>query len=84
MQVKDKKYLANIFSRISKSVTTINEKIIAHQQGKTSVQELAAIAALEQLAMQHEILIVLAMLVTDPVLTAEPLPEFPKKIIGFN
>jgi hypothetical protein len=84
MHVKDRKYLANIFSRISGSVTSINEKIIAHRQGKASVQELLALAALEQLAMQHEILIVLAMLVTDPVLTAEPLPELPKKIIGFN
>lgn len=84
MHVKDKKYLANIFNRISKSVTTINEKIIAQRQGKTSVEELVAIAALEQLAMQHEILIVLAMLVTDPALAAESVPELPKKIIGFN
>jgi hypothetical protein len=34
--------------------------------------------------MQHEILIVLAMLVTDPTLATEQLPDLPKKIIGFN
>jgi hypothetical protein len=84
MHTKDKKYLANVFNRISTSVTTINEKIIAHQQGKASVEDVVANAALEQLSMQHEILILLAMLVTDPALAADPLPELPKKIIGFN
>jgi len=84
MQVKDKRYLANIFTRISTSVNTVNEKIIAHRNGKASIEELQTTFVSEQLSMQHEILIVLAMLVTDPALAADPLPELPKKIIGFN
>ena len=81
---KDKQYLANMFKRISASVTTVNAKIIAVQQKKISVEELLASVALEQLAMQHEALIVLATMVADPEITAEPLPELPKKIIGFH
>lgn len=84
MYVKDKQYLANIFKRISASVTTVNAKIIASQQKKISVEELLASVALEQLAMQHEALIVLATMVADPEMNAGPLPELPKKIIGFN
>jgi hypothetical protein len=84
MYVKDKQYLANIFKRISASVTTVNTKIIAAQQKKISVEELLASVALEQLAMQHEALIMLATMVADPEITAEPLPELPKKIIGFH
>jgi len=34
MQVTDKQFLVNIFSGISQSVTKVNEKIIARQQGK--------------------------------------------------
>ena len=84
MYVKDKRYLANIFRKISESVTTVNAKIIAAQQKKISVEELLTSVALEQLAMQHEALIVLATMVADPEITAEPLPEWPKKIIGFR
>lgn len=84
MHVKDKQYLANVFSRISASVDTVNEKITAHQNGKLSVDEFQATVALEQLAMQHETLIILAMLVADPALAAEPFPEIPKRTIGFN
>ena len=29
MYVKDKQYLGNVFNRISKSVTTVNAKVIA-------------------------------------------------------
>jgi hypothetical protein len=84
MQLKDRQYLANVFNRIRASVNTINEKIIAQRKGEATIEGLLATTALEQLAMQHEILIMLAMLVTDPELTSEPLPEFPKKIIGFS
>src|ERR1700739_956843 len=84
MYVKDKRYLANIYKRISTSVTTVNTKIIASQQKKISVEELLASVALEQLAMQHDTLIVLATMVADPEINSGPLPELPKKIIGFN
>lgn len=84
MQVKDKKYMLNIFKRISESVKTANEKILAQQQGKLSLEQLKATLALEQLGMQHEILIVLATMIFDPGTDTEPLPEMPKKIIGFN
>ena len=84
MQVKDKQYLANVFKRISASVTTVNEQIIAHQKGKTSVEELQTTAALEQLAMQHEMLVILAVMAFDPGTDAAVLPELPTKIIGFK
>lgn len=84
MHVKDKLFLANIFKRISASVTTVNARIIACQQKKISVEELHASVALEQLAMLHEALIVLATLVADPEINVEPLPELPKKLIGFQ
>jgi len=84
MQVKDKQYLANIFNRISASVKTVNDKIIANQQKKATVEEVMTTAALEQLAMQHEILLVLATMVFDPGTGPETLPEPPKKIIGFH
>jgi hypothetical protein len=83
MYVKDKLFLANIFKRISASVTTVNAKIIACQQNKISVEALQTSVALEQLAILHEALIVLAMLVADPEINAGPLPELPKKIVGF-
>jgi hypothetical protein len=83
MQVKDKQYIANIFDRISASVKTVNEKIIAHQQKRATVEELLATATLEQLTMQHEILIVLATMVFDPGTGPDTLPEPPRKIIGF-
>jgi hypothetical protein len=84
MQVKDKQYVANIFNRISKSVTNVNEKIMAQRLGKVTVDDVLATAALEQLAMQHEMLIVLAMLIFDPGTGSQELPELPKKIVGFN
>ena len=84
MQVKDKQFLVNIFNRVSASVVRVNEKIIAHQQNKLSVENLQATVALEQLAMQHEMLIALAMLVFDPGTGAMVLPDLPKKIMGFN
>ena len=84
MQVKDKQYVANIFNKISASVKTVNDKIIANQQKKASVEELIATAALEQLAIQHEILLVLATMIFDPGTGPETLPEPPKKIIGFH
>lgn len=84
MQVKDKQYLVNIFNRISASVKTVNEKIVAQQQKKATVEEVLVTAALEQLAMQHEMLIVLATMVFDPGTGPETLPEPPKKIIGFH
>ena len=84
MHVKDKQFLANIFNRISASVVKVNEKIIDHQQGKTSLEALLATTALEQLALQHEMLIVLATMVFDPGTGSEVLPELPKKILGFN
>ena len=84
MQVRDKQYLANIFSRISASVKTVNDKIIANQQKKATVEDVMATTALEQLAIQHEILIVLAMMVFDPGTGSEALPEPPRKIIGFH
>jgi hypothetical protein len=83
MYVKDKLFLANIFKRISASVTTVNAKIIACQQNEISVEALQTSVALEQLAILHEALIVLAMLVADPEINAGPLPELPKKIVGF-
>ena len=84
MQVKDKQYLVNVFSRISASVKTVNDKIVANQQKRATVEDLIATAALEQLAIQHEILIVLATMVFDPGTGSETLPELPKKIIGFH
>jgi len=84
VQVKDKQYLVNIFNRISASVKTVNDKIIANQQKKVTVEDLMATVALEQLAMQHEILIVLSTMVFDPGTGSETLPESPKKIIGFH
>jgi hypothetical protein len=84
MYVKDKQYLANIFKRISASVATVNAKIIASQQKRISVEELLASVALEQLSMQHEVLVVLATMVADPELNAGPLPELPTKMIGLN
>jgi hypothetical protein len=83
MYVKDKRYLANIFKRISASVTTVNAKIVASQQHKISIEAVQTSVALEQLAILHEVLIVLATLVADPEINVEPLPELPKKIVGF-
>jgi hypothetical protein len=82
MQIKDKQYLANVFNKITKSVNTVNAEIIARQQGKVSVDDLLTVVAMEQLAMQHEILIVLATLVADPSINVPELPT--KKITGFN
>jgi hypothetical protein len=84
MQVKDKQYLANIYNKISASVKTVNDKIIANQQKKATVEELMATAALEQLTIQHEILLLLATMIFDPGTGPETLPEPPKKIIGFH
>ena len=53
MQVKDKQHLANIFNRILASVKTVNDKIIANQQKRATVEDLMATAVLEQLAIQH-------------------------------
>jgi hypothetical protein len=66
------------------SVTKVNEKFIAQQQGKVTVNDLVAIATLEQLAMQYEILIVLGTMLFEPETPDETLPELPKKIIGFH
>ena len=66
MQVKDKQYVANIFNRISASVTTVNDKIIANRQKKATVEDVIATVALEQLTVQHEILLVLATMMFDP------------------
>jgi len=84
MQVKDKQYMASIFSKISASVTTVNDKIIANQQKKATVEDVIATVALEQLAIQHQILMLLATMVFDPGTGSETLPEPPKKIIGFH
>jgi hypothetical protein len=84
MQVKDKQYIANIYNKISASVKTVNDKIIANQQKKATVEELMATAALEQLTIQHEILLVLATMIFDSGTGPETLPEPPKKIIGFH
>jgi hypothetical protein len=84
MQVKDKQFAANVFDRISASVATVNAKIIAQQQKKITVDDLLATTALEQLAMQHEMLILLVTMIFEPETPAEVLPELPKKIIGFN
>ena len=84
MELKDKQYFVNVYNKISASVTTVNEKIVARQKGKASVEDLLATVALEQLAMQHETLIALAILVADPGSGADALPVVPKKIIGFN
>lgn len=84
MQVKDKQYMANILDRISASVTNVNQKIMAHQQGKVSVDHVLATVAVEQLGIQHEILMALGLLVFDPGPGAQKLPDLPKKIMGFN
>ena len=84
MQVKDKQYMANIFDRISASVKTVNDQIIAHQQKRATVEGLMVTVALEQLTIQHEILIMLATMAFDPGTGSETLPELPKKIIGFH
>jgi hypothetical protein len=84
MQVKDRQFMVNIFNRISASVTKVNDKIIANAQKTATIEELMTTVALEQLAMQHEILVVLTTMVFDPGTGSEPLPEPPKKIIGFH
>jgi hypothetical protein len=84
MQLKDKQYLANIYSRIQASVSTINAKILGHQNGTVSLEELQATAAIEQLSMQQETLLMLAILVADPDTKPADLPQMPKKIIGFK
>jgi hypothetical protein len=84
MQVKDKQYLANVYNRIKASVATVNAKIAAEQQGQVSLERVMAAVALERLAMQHDILIVLATIVYDPGTDDGPLPEMPRKFIGFN
>jgi hypothetical protein len=84
MQVKDKQYLVKVFNSITASADTVNKKIAAYQQGKASAEAVRTTAALEQLAMQHEMLIVLAMLVFDPGTGDQKLPDFPKKVIGFS
>jgi len=83
MQVKDKKFFANIYNKIAGSVQTVNEKIVAHQQKKVTTEDVIATVALEQLAIQHEILLVLATMVFDPGTESVSLPEHPKKISGF-
>lgn len=83
MQVKDKQFVANVFNRISASVATVNKKIVAHQQKMISADAVLVTVALEQLAMQHEMLILLATMIFEPTDSA-PLPELPKRIIGFN
>ena len=87
MQLKDKKYIRNLIGKISGSVGTMNAKILLHKEGVVSIESVLATAALEQLAMQHEILLLLSILVAEPAApgsTPEPLPEVEKKIIGFN
>lgn len=84
MQVKDKQFLANVFDRISASVTTVNTKTLAYRQGKAMVNDLLATVATEQLAMQHEILILLGTMIFEPEAGDATLPEPPKKIIGFH
>jgi hypothetical protein len=84
MQSKDKQFLVDIFGKVSASVTTVNEKILAHQRGGTSTEELLVTTALEQLAMQHQIVTLLATMAFDPGTGAHTLPELPKKIIGFQ
>ena len=84
MQMKDRQYMVNIFNRIAASVKTMNDKIIANQQKRATVEDIMVTAALEQLAIQHEILVVLGMMIFDPGTSSEALPEPPKKIIGFH
>jgi hypothetical protein len=61
----------------------VNEKIIAHQQKKVTTEAVLTTIALEQLAMQHETLILLATMLFDPGTDPNTMPEPPKKIIGF-
>ena len=53
MQLKDKQYFVNIYNKISASVTTVNEKIVARQKGKASVEDLLATVALAWLIHQR-------------------------------
>jgi hypothetical protein len=84
MQLKDRQYMANILNRIAASVTTVNDKIIANQQNRATVEDLMATVALEQLTMQHQILTVLVTMAFDPGTSSEAFPEPPKKIMGFR
>jgi hypothetical protein len=84
MQSKDKKFLVDVYDKISASVTTVNDSIVAHQQRNTTVEQVMATVALEQLAMQHQILVILALMAFDPGTDAQVMPELPKKIIGFS
>ena len=84
MQLKDKEYLINVVNRVSASVTTVNETITAYKNGKMPLENFQATITVQQLVIQHDILIALAMLVFDPGTDTSPLPEMPKKIIGFN
>jgi hypothetical protein len=84
MFVKDKQYLANVIKKIGASVDAVNAQIIARREGRVSADDFLASITLTQLAIQQETLLVLTMLVADPSITADSLPEPPKKIIGFN
>jgi hypothetical protein len=84
MQLKDRQSIVNILNRVAASVNTVNDKIISYQQKGATVEGLMATAALKQLSMQHEILILLATMVFDPGTSSEALSEPPKKIIGFH
>lgn len=84
MYVKDKQYLAGVINKISASVNAVNAQIIARREGKVSADDFLASIVLTQLAIQQETLLVLTMLVADPSITTDSLPELPKKIIGFN
>jgi hypothetical protein len=83
MQTKDKQYLVNIFDKIESSVKTVNEKIIAQQQKRATVEDLIATVALEQLTIQHEILMVLGIMFFDPGTGPATLPVAPRRIMGF-
>jgi hypothetical protein len=84
MQLKDRQFFKNIYDRIGESVNRVNEKIVAQQQGRITSADVTATAALEQLAMQHQILLLLSMMIFNPGTSGETLPEPPQKIIGFK
>jgi hypothetical protein len=84
MRLYDKNYLGNVYERIDKSVKRANELLVNYQKDKASVEQLQAVLAQEQLAMQHEILITLAMIIWEPKNGEENLPKPPEKMIGFK
>ena len=84
MKSHDRNYLGDVYERIGKSVNRANDMLVNYQKEKATVEQLQAVLAMEQLAMQHEILTTLATMSWEPKTGEENLPKPPEKMIGFK